>query len=62
MKLLTMLFLSMTLTGCGVWDRLGVAFSGDASEVCYKGIMYVQFTSGASVAYNRDGTFMKGDC
>lgn len=54
MKKLTILLL-LALTGCGVADRIGAGFSGYA-EQCVDGVMYLQFTSGATVKYKRDGT------
>lgn len=48
--------LSMTLTSCGWFDRKVSALTGGASEVCVGGVTYLQFTSGTSVKYNRDGT------
>ena len=52
----TIAVLALTLTGCGALDRLGAHITGDASETCHGGVLYLQFTSGASVAYNQDGT------
>ena len=49
------LALPMTLAGCGQVDR-GVAKIAGSAQVCVDGVMYLQFTSGASVKYNRDGT------
>ena len=47
--------LPMTLAGCGKFDR-GVAKITGSAQVCVDGVLYLQFTSGASVKYNRDGT------
>jgi len=44
------------LTGCGQVDRTVSKYTGKPSTVCYEGVQYLQFTSGASVAYNTDGT------
>jgi hypothetical protein len=49
------LALPFTLTGCGKFDR-GVAKITGSAQVCVDGVLYLQFTSGASVKYNRDGT------
>jgi hypothetical protein len=53
MKLLT-LCLILLLTGCGVTDRVGAGLSG-FSRICVDGVQYLQFTSGATVAYGPDG-------
>ena len=55
-KVILIAALTLTLTGCGWLDRLGATVTGNTSEVCEYGVMYLQFTSGASVAYNPDGT------
>jgi hypothetical protein len=41
--------------GCGVTSKIGAKFTG-SSTVCVDGVEYLQFTSGATVAYNTDGT------
>lgn len=43
------------LAGCGQVDRALSMVTGDASRVCVDGVQYLQFTSGASVAYTPDG-------
>jgi hypothetical protein len=50
------IFALLFLTGCGALDRFSAHITGDASEVCHDGVLYLQFTSGASVKYNTDGT------
>lgn len=55
MTRLFLLALAVTLSGCGKFDR-GVAKITGSAEVCVDGVRYLQFTSGASVKYNRDGT------
>ena len=40
---------------CGKWDRLKASYTGSAFE-CVEGVKYIQFTSGATVMYNQDGT------
>jgi hypothetical protein len=47
--------LPLTVAGCGKFDR-GVAKITGSAQVCVDGVVYLQFTSGASVKYNRDGT------
>ena len=44
------------LGGCGYIEREFAGMSGGGFETCHDGVAYVQFTSGASVKYNRDGT------
>lgn len=44
------------LSGCGWIDREMAKATGRASKTCVDGVLYLQFTSGASVAYNPDGT------
>lgn len=41
--------------GCGTISR-GCAKYFGSDEVCIDGVKYIQFTSGASVKYNPDGT------
>ena len=55
----TILILLALMSGCGKLDRMFVAITGDASETCHDGGAYLQFTSGASVKYNADGTIAK---
>lgn len=43
------------LTGCGWFDRKMAAVTGDATKTCVDGVLYLQFTSGATVAYTTDG-------
>jgi len=50
------LILAITLTGCGAGDRIAATFTGQGSITCFMGVSYIQFTSGATVAYNTDGT------
>ena len=61
-KLLAVLALVLTLSSCGVVERFFAGVTGGGTATCFRGVMYVQFTSGASVAYNTDGTIMTGDC
>lgn len=42
------------LVGCGKLDRHIANFTG-SSESCIDGVRYLQFSSGASVKYTRDG-------
>jgi len=59
MKAILLAILALSLSGCGKLDRMFVAITGDASETCHDGVTYLQFTSGASVKYNADGTIAK---
>ena len=55
-KIILAIVLTISVTGCGRFDRWFAGITGSASEECVDGVAYLQFTSGASVAYNRDGT------
>lgn len=44
------------VAGCGAADRFVVSMTGDAIVTCHDEVTYLQFTSGASVAYNKDGS------
>lgn len=48
------LFTALLLTGCGFWSRQVASTIGYA-QICVNGVSYLQFTSGVSVEYNRDG-------
>lgn len=54
MKLIIPVTLALALTGCGVWDK-GVAGVTGIAHTCVDGVVYLQFTSGASVAYDTAG-------
>lgn len=54
--IITIILLSLNLSACGKFDRVLANASGKASEVCQDKVVYLQFSSGASVAYNPDGT------
>lgn len=47
--------LILSLSGCGAIDRSLASLTGDASKTCVDGVEYLQFTSGVSVAYTKDG-------
>ena len=55
MKSLIVVLLTVSLTGCGWFDRKVAAFTGGATKTCVDGVEYLQFTSGASVGYTREG-------
>ena len=44
------------LVSCGHIDRELAQLTGDASSICQNGVLYYQFSSGAAVAYNTNGT------
>ncbi len=51
------------LSGCGQVDRHVAQWTGH-SKHCVEGVKYIQFTNGATVMYNIDGsivTCIKGD-
>jgi len=50
-----LLGLSLLTLGCGSLSRSCAKYFG-YDEVCVDGVLYLQFTSGASVKYNPDGT------
>jgi uncharacterized protein YunC (DUF1805 family) len=58
MKLINTALLTITLlaslSGCGYVERKIGALTGYA-RICVDGVEYLQFTSGASVAYTTDG-------
>jgi hypothetical protein len=48
------LFAALMLAGCGAADRIGANVTGYVRQ-CIDGVEYLQFSSGTSVAYTRDG-------
>ena len=48
------LLAATTLTGCGWVDRVTATATGHA-RACVDGVEYLQFTSGVTVAYTREG-------
>jgi len=53
-KILAILFLAAPLAACGAVDRFAATATG-YSKMCIDGVEYIQFSSGASVAYTPDG-------
>lgn len=47
-------FICFGLVACGKTDQLVAHYTG-YSKVCVDGVQYIQFTSGASVQYDKDG-------
>lgn len=56
MKIIILVIGVISVTGCGVVERMFAGVVGGGASTCFRGVMYVQFTSGASVAYNLDGS------
>ena len=54
MKQLFAVIILIQLAGCGWADRV-VATTTGIAHTCIDGVEYLQFTSGASVAYTSDG-------
>ena len=50
-----LVMLIMVLSGCGLFER-GLAKTKGFSRMCVDGVEYLQFSSGATVAYNPNGT------
>ena len=58
-KLTCIVLASLLLSGCGWLDRKLAATTGGATSTCIDGVLYLLFTSGATVAYNPDGTIKR---
>lgn len=54
MKFIAIALAAISLTACGKFERVTAAVTG-YSTICVGGVEYIQFTSGASVAYLPDG-------
>jgi len=48
----------LLLTSCGAVGRAGATLTG-YSSTCIDGVSYLQFTSGVTVQYNKDGSIKK---
>jgi hypothetical protein len=57
MFLPSIIIVAVAMSGCGQMERVGAKFTG-YSEICVDGVQYLQFTSGASVKYNADGSIV----
>lgn len=59
MKIMFVILVFFTVTtfvgGCGEIERTTAGLTG-YSQICVDGVSYLQFTSGATVEYNTDGT------
>jgi hypothetical protein len=53
MKIIVIALL-LSVAGCGNFDRKVANITG-SSESCIDGVKYIQFPSGASVKYTREG-------
>lgn len=54
-KIFTVILLSLFLSSCGATDRFFASMTGNGSETCVDGVLYLQFTSGVSVKYLPNG-------
>jgi hypothetical protein len=54
MKIFILILLSFVLAGCGSFDRGIAQLTGNAKQ-CIDGVSYIQFASGVTVQYTRDG-------
>ncbi|AEG91588.1 hypothetical protein [Ramlibacter tataouinensis] len=55
MNKLVVMVLAMALAGCGWFDRKVTANLTGYSVACVEGVRYLQFPSGVTVQYERDG-------
>lgn len=55
MKIVLVIIICSFLSSCGWAERVVATVGGGGNETCHDGVSYVQFTSGASVKYTRDG-------
>lgn len=55
MKKIMLIVMLASLSGCGYVDRKAAALTGGASETCIDGVVYLQFTSGATVKVDQKG-------
>jgi hypothetical protein len=53
-KIFLMTLVMLSLTSCGWLERGGAYLTGYA-KTCIDGVLYYQFPSGVTVAYNSDG-------
>lgn len=54
MRTIAILLLCLSVASCGWVDRV-IATGAGVSRICVDGVLYLQFTSGASVAYDQSG-------
>lgn len=60
MKKIAFIFFCLFAMGCGQINRSCAKWTGHSFE-CVRGIEYIQFPSGASVPWNKDGTIRTCD-
>lgn len=58
--LISLVLSSVVLAGCGKFDRTVASLTGSA-ESCIDGVVYIQFASGVTVKYARDGGIVRCD-
>lgn len=61
MRFLVLAAFVVIATGCGRLDRWFAGVTGNASEICYDGVTYLQFTSGSTVKYDKEGKIVTCD-
>jgi hypothetical protein len=54
MKTIAIALFAVFAASCGLIDRKIAGYTG-YSKICIDGVRYIQFTSGASVKYTKDG-------
>ena len=55
MKTIIIFVIALSVTACGWFDQKLAVMTGNATASCIGGVEYLQFTSGATVAYTQDG-------
>lgn len=60
MKYCLIALLVIMFSGCGAFNKIG-AHLGEYTEVCVDEVVYLQFPSGATVKYNKDGSIKTCD-
>lgn len=55
-KIAFILAMGILFSGCGAIDRTVSQVTGSGSETCQDGVIYLQFTSGATVKYEQNGS------
>jgi hypothetical protein len=54
MKKLLIVLAALTLTACGKMNHAEAVWTGNSTS-CVDGVQYIQFPSGVTVKYTRDG-------
>lgn len=54
MRLICLLLLATSLTGCGYVQRLWTHYTGELTTKCFRGVTYVQADSGLALLVDRD--------